>query len=553
MSVLRMANPYLRHGVYWLRVAVPRPLRGAAKGRSVSIAVADQTKVLKVGERVTTSLHTSDKAEARRRAAQVIDQVETFYAAMRGQTPPLSHKQIIAFAGQMMQEVIAEFDDDPGSPKVWRDVLNVNTKLAAGGTESWALGTDGQPRKLTREEALLARYAPAIARVEARRAVYLSDEDKVRLVEAAHREMVDAATVNLRKAEGDYSDSGHRDRHPELERPKGTTKGSGKKEPIGYWSFGEVINRKEARRSKGSDAKPLSAAALTKYRLHCGRLTAFRGSDDVRTMTPREAQDWLDALADDPQTQISNRVRGEHLNSVRAVIGYAIAESFGELFPNGNPLAVVKKPAFKPKPKGSAALTFEEARTILLAARHNTHRPHIRWLPWLMAYSGARVAEVAALQKDSFKELDGRWFYHIRDNAKTADSIRVVPVHPTLVAEGLIEFVNASRPRPLFVKSSQATLVKWIREDLKLTRKELAPNHGWRHLFADFSRVWMNNDAISRALAGRADPGSMSLYGGSQALWAGLWEHMARVPPILLDVPATGDSGKPSEAPSDSI
>ncbi|MFZ7090503.1 DUF6538 domain-containing protein [Primorskyibacter sp. 2E233] len=548
MTVLRMTNPVLRNGVYWLRVAVPRPLREAAKGRSIALSVGELAKTLKVGERVTTSLHTSDKAEARQRAAQVLEQAETFFATLRGQRPALTHKQVIAFAGQMMQEVIAEHDDDPGRPDVWKDVLAIETRLGAGSVESWSLDATGTPRQLTREEALMARYAPAIARVESRHAVYLTDDDKARLVDAAHREMVDAAKVNLRKAEGDYSDGGHRDRHPKLERPSAREKVHQKKEPLGHWSFAEVINREEARRSKGADAKPLSDAALRKYRLHCGRFAAFRGSDDVRTVTPREAQDWLDALADDPKLKVSNRVRGEHLNSVRAVIGYAIAESLGEIFPNGNPLAVVKKPAFKPKPKGSAALTFEEARTILLAARKDT-RPHIRWMPWLMAYSGARVGEVGALAKDSFAELDGRWFYHIRGSAKTTDSIRIVPVHPALVEEGLMDFAKASGPGPLFTKSCKAVLLRWIREDLKLTRKELAPNHGWRHLFADFSRVWMNNDSMVRALAGRADPGSMSLYGGSQALWAGLWDHMARVPAIPLDVRTVDDSGKPSEVP----
>lgn len=539
MTVLRMANPTLRGGVYYLRVAVPRSLQDTARGRSLALRVGDETRTVKIGDRITTSLHTSDKSEARRRAADVTEQAETLFATLRGNRPALSHKQVLAFAGEMMKEAVAVFDDDPGDPQVWRDVLALNERLGAGATDAWALGEDGAARQMTREEALLARYAPAIARVEARHALYLTDDEKLRLADAAHRDMVDAAQVNLRKAEGDYADSGHRDRHPVLTPPQATVTDTRKADPKGHWSFAAVIERTAARRGKGSDAKPLSATAVEKYRLHCGRFAAHRGDADLRTVTARQAQDWLDAMADDPKLAVSNRVRGEHLASVKAVINYARKESLGAIFPAGNPLDVVERPAFKQKPKGAAALTVDEAKTILRKARGATDRPHIRWIPWLLAYSGARVGEIAALEREDFFQHGGKWFYRLRDKgngtAKTVASVRTVPVHPALVEEGLLRFVEGRGRGPLFIKSAKALVIRWVREDAKIDRPDVMPTHGWRHLFTDFARVWMENDAAARAITGRADAGSMALYGGSEALLPGLWDSMAKVAPIKLD------------------
>jgi len=130
---------------------------------------------------------------------------------------------------------------------------------------------------------------------------------------------------------------------------------------------------------QGSDAKPLSKAAIGKYRLRTGRFAYFRGSEDVRTITAAEGQKWLDNLAPDPKLTMSSKVRGEHLTNVKVVINYARNESLGSIFETTNPLDLVRRPVFKPKPKpkGEAPLTKDEAKTILLACRKET-RPHIR-------------------------------------------------------------------------------------------------------------------------------------------------------------------------------
>ena len=54
-----------------------------------------------------------------------------------------------------------------------------------------------------------------------------------------------------------------------------------------------------------------------------------------------------------------------------------------------------------------------------------------------------------------------------------------------LVKEGLIDFVTGfpgNSRRRMFRARSQPMISEWLRGKLKITREELAPNHGWRHL-----------------------------------------------------------------------
>ena len=216
MTVLRMSEPYLRGAVWWLRIAVPHPLRERAKGRLTTLAVGDVLKPLKVGERITTSLYTSDKAQARQRAGQVRQQAETFFDSLRGKLDPLTHKQRLAFVGEVRQQVVQFFDDDPGDPTQWASVQSIGQRLADGDLRSWGVGQNNDPVELSSDDALLQHYLPAIARAEAKHGIVLTDQERQLLVADLHRAMDDAARVNHQKASGDYSDTGETTRYPEL-------------------------------------------------------------------------------------------------------------------------------------------------------------------------------------------------------------------------------------------------------------------------------------------------------------------------------------------------
>ena len=138
-----------------------------------------------------------------------------------------------------------------------------------------------------------------------------------------------------------------------------------------------------------------------------------------------------------------------------------------------------------------------------------------RWVPWICAYSGARVQEPCWLEKKHVwrDEETGIWVMMF-PQTKT-DLSRVVPLHDALVDEGLLDFVQAApsgllfvgdRPRKQMneVRSIQeqraSQIAEWIRANAKLDAG-VDPNHGWRHSFV--SRVTGKmEDRVLRAICG---------------------------------------------------
>ena len=68
------------------------------------------------------------------------------------------------------------------------------------------------------------------------------------------------------------------------------------------------------------------------------------------------------------------------------------------------------------------------------------------WLPWIAAYTGARLGELAQLLTADVREIHGIWVFHItregsdRKSTKTDGSMRVVPVHSKLIELGFLDY-----------------------------------------------------------------------------------------------------------------
>jgi hypothetical protein len=68
-----------------------------------------------------------------------------------------------------------------------------------------------------------------------------------------------------------------------------------------------------------------------------------------------------------------------------------------------------------------------------------------------------------------------------------------------------------------------------VRNSLRLKRKELAPNHGWRHLFEDLCVTHGVLDKARNYITGRATGDSGAGYGRSEAMLPGLAEQMRKI------------------------
>jgi integrase len=128
-----------------------------------------------------------------------------------------------------------------------------------------------------------------------------------------------------------------------------------------------------------------------------------------------------------------------------------------------------------------------------------------RWVPWLCAYSGARVGELTQLRVQDIEQRACGPVLRITPDAGTVKTgkARTVPIHPHLVEMGLLDYVEAVKSRlgkqgPLFFRpparpsrnpnyggpavKARERLAGWVRE-LGVTDPGIQPNHAWRHTF----------------------------------------------------------------------
>jgi len=139
--------------------------------------------------------------------------------------------------------------------------------------------------------------------------------------------------------------------------------------------------------------------------------------------------------------------------------------------------------------------------------RHAEGRPGnaVFWIPLMAAYTGGRREELAQLYiEDIHQHEGGSWFIRIIDDqpdksVKTDSSRREVPIHPDLIALGLLTLVEGRKPGtrvfPQLVKVSDgfAGIVSksWrpITQRCGVYQSGRNPLHAFRHSFKTLARV----------------------------------------------------------------
>jgi integrase len=126
-----------------------------------------------------------------------------------------------------------------------------------------------------------------------------------------------------------------------------------------------------------------------------------------------------------------------------------------------------------------------------------------RWVPWICAYTGARVNEITSPLPSDVQQILGHWCFVLRPEVTKGKRLRRVPVHKHLLEQGFLQYVEERRKigKPLFYEPARVRggkgahpqwqkvterLGEWVRESLKVT--DVQPNHGWRHLWREI--VW---------------------------------------------------------------
>lgn len=160
--------------------------------------------------------------------------------------------------------------------------------------------------------------------------------------------------------------------------------------------------------------------------------------------------------------------------------------------------------------------------------------PHCRWLPLLATFTGARLEELAQMRTDdvvigaqcafvrfSHFDSDGR---PTERRYKSSNAMRMVPLHPTLVEVGFLDFVArrlTSGAVDLFPeleansknKRSAAFSKRWGPFTRTIgIRDERLSFHSFRHSFADACDAAGLSETAKRQVMGHSLKGT---YGGS--------------------------------------
>jgi integrase len=289
---------------------------------------------------------------------------------------------------------------------------------------------------------------------------------------------------------------------------------------------------------------------VRKWRSRVESLIAHLGHEDAGRVTRAELNAWIASLV--AKGLAKKTIVDGYLPAVRAAL--AIAHDDG-LIP-ANPASGLKVRAPKPVKLRERDLTDDEAETILraslepqparLAEKHALAR---RWVPWLCAYTGARVGEMTQLRAMDIREDGGVWIITPEAGSVKTGAARSVPIHSHLIEQGILQFAKPGDASPLFYREGAgnainpahkiraADLAKWVRS-LGVDDPEVQPNHGWRHRFKTVARSVGIPADIRDAIQGHVARTEGEKYGGQPL--ALLRQAIERIPRYEAGRPAEG-------------
>lgn len=279
----------------------------------------------------------------------------------------------------------------------------------------------------------------------------------------------------------------------------------------------------------------LKAATIKRWRAVVRDFVAHLGHDDATKVGVDDIRSWRNRLSSEKRENGALSpitIKDVYLAALKATFNWAVEE--GQI--TANPVTPVKVRVPKqPKLRGKS-LTPTEAKIILRATLEGStskltprHALARRWVPWICAYTGARVGEIAQLRGSDITLVEGIWTLRITPEAgsQKGNEARMVPLHSHLVAQGFPAVAKAAGNAPIFydpglsrggsagnpqAKKVGERLAKWVRE-IGVTDPNVQPNHGWRHLFKTLGRTHGMEEEARDAFPGHANRSEGRSYG----------------------------------------
>lgn len=510
---------------------IPADLRERMVGMKLAIPAGDKVATVTVTpkmEIIRFSLGTSEPSEVKDRQAGAAAYVEQVFRSLRENRPiTLTHRQAVALAGALYRSWAGDLEDgstisliqtDDGG---WERDDRLDMEEIEGGYIS-VLGHLERLQAADDVSALERTVGALVNRLLLDRGVASVDEASRKIVlSEALKGLREGMEARKRKAGGDYSPDPQSERFPEWKQP-------GTRQANSSVSLNGLLDSwwREAK-SAG-----LSESTHESYGKAISALAAFLGHDDAVQVTHEDILRFKDHLlaTANPRTGKSisaKTVKDSYLSGLKSVFGWA--ETNRKIASNpatGITIKLAKKTKLR-------ETWFTEAEIVaILSASGNVRKAPKeapqryalkRWVPWLCAYTGARVGEMVQLRKQDLRQEGDVWIISITPEAGRVKNKqrREIPLHPHLVALGFPKFVLSAPDGHLFMwsgedraawRSAKNRLTDFVRT--VVTDPNVQPNHGWRHTFKTIGSEAGIQDKVLDAICGH-DPRTVGEgYGG---------------------------------------
>ncbi len=497
--VLMMARPF-KHpttGVYYYRRGVPEELRPLVGRREEKV-----------------SLGTKDLNEAKRLHAQKAAEVEARWANLLKPLQTMSEREAHLAAMGHFEAYLSAHSDNP-SQAPWQPSI---------GETLWrTIPWEELATKVMSPDYL---STPDVAAVERARyeAHCLTEADRylaacgLRVDEQGKSNLAKAIGSALQRAALALRDVSAPHWAFPVAVPRSNLPGSADRTVVGGSRVPSSVTFSSLVAGWTKEKQPTKKTAYSWTRV-VDDLQNFLGYDDAQRMTSDDLVRWKASLI---ERELSTKtIRDGKIAPVRAILQWGLDNR--HISANVAERLTVKvkiRPGSKKR-----GFTEEEAKLVLRTAAFEKVLS-MRWVPWICAYTGARVSEICQLRSQDVFNQDDIWLIRITGEAgsiKNENSERLVPLHKALLNEGFLDFAKRLPSGPLFNdlkpdrfgnRGGTGTKIigRWIRK-LGITDARISPNHSWRHRFKTVCRQHEVDLDIAEALTGHGRKSEGDKYG----------------------------------------
>jgi integrase len=458
---LAMSRPWKhpRSGVYYLRKGVPEDLREL------------------VGKREEKrSLGTRDPAEAKRRHAEALADVEVRWANLRAGPKALTEREAHQLAVTVHDRWLQQHQENPSHQTAWNVDLVDRLFAPPRRLRSYDISDpdfEGSMDEDSRQISGMEKWCFEIADECLAAHGLLVDETSRRVLAGAVAAALQRASLTLASL------------------AKGGTSSANFFFGVGPATQSAAVSRQPVAFQQLVDGWAAERRPVAKTQYEWSRvvrqLEAYLGHSDAQRLTGENLIDWKRSMVEAglrPKT-----IQDSKLAPLRAILQWGAKNKLISSNPaDGISLDVRTKQGEKKR-----SFTDAEAKLVLRAALAEKD-PVRRWVPWIGAYSGARVSEICQLRSEDIIQIDNIWCMKLDPEAgslKTSGSERIIPLHPALIETGFLKFAAKAKSGPLFAalspdkfgkRGGNGTKVigRFVRQ-LGLTDTRLSPSHSWRH------------------------------------------------------------------------